>query len=248
MNEQVEHRLYALDAIRSWPEESRKPASWLIYVHQEPDHVSETELVWERVEPWLRIVATKEFEMRDWPFPHTVSVHSTARYHVPAEHADEIRELDFAVDVDVERGTVQALGPDLPTNLLMLNLVHDVVTGAKTPMEAHCRYTDLTTRPHDGPPPADMMKCRFADLETTEPAANPASGQSLASPPSVPNSEGGHTTMPSDPHPEPADPASELDTDHVSERTKTRERGDDADKAAERSSGFHLHDDDRDGR
>ena len=55
--------------------------------------------------------------------------------------------------------------------------------------------------------------------------------------------------MSSVPTSEPEDPETELDTDHVNDRRRTRERGDDVDEAAERSSGFDLDDDadDRDG-
>lgn len=235
------HKVHALDAIRAWPDETREPARWLIYVHQEPDEVSDSELVWERVEPWERIVATREFHERDWPSPHTASVHSIARYRVPPDRREAAEALDFPVRIDHEAGTAEAVGPDLPTNLLVVNLMHDVITGEKSPAEARRCYADLTTRIHDGPAPADMMKCRFADLETTEPAANPASDEPATATSSDPARGGVRDAMPLAPPPEPDD-ATALDTDDVTERTKTRRDGGDVDDAARRSSGFDLDD------
>lgn len=241
-------RLHALDAIRSWPEESRRPASWLIHVHQEPDQVSEDQLVWENVEPWLRIVATRTFETREWPAPHTASVRGTIRYDVPAERRGAVEEFDLALEIDDERGVVEVVGPDLGTNLLALNLMHDVITGAVLPGEARRRYASLTATAPNGHPPADMLKCRFGDLIPAEPAPVPPSDhaphttQQMARPDAAPSTapalRGVHKAMPTSPA--PSDPTSERDTDRVAERRMTRRHGDDVDEAAERSSGFDL--------
>lgn len=168
-------RRHALDVIRSWPAESRKPASWLLHVHGEPHQVADGELVWDAIEPWNQIIATREFEHRDWPEPHTASVRSVIRYRVPADRVDAVAELGPSIHVDDERGLVTAIGPDLRTNLLTLNLMHDVVTGTIDAAEARRRYAAATTAPVDGTPPEDMMTCRFDDLETTEPDAVPPS-------------------------------------------------------------------------
>ncbi|WP_162941912.1 hypothetical protein [Desertimonas flava] len=247
-------RLHALDAIRSWPGESRRPASWLIHVHHEPNRVSERELVWERVEPWERIVAARDFEEREWPVPHAASVRSAIRYHVPADRRAAVDELDLGLVVD-DDGLVEVVGPDLRTNLLALNLMHDVVTGVLAPGDARRRYADVTTTAPDGPPHADLVKCRFDDVTPLEPGAVPPSDPQPVPPAgasapsgSVPSTAspivGVHEAMPTPPP--DSDPTSNRDTDQVNERRMTRRHGHDVDEAAERSSGFDL-DDDRSG-
>lgn len=189
-DEPATRRLHALDAIRDWPEESRRPASWIIHVHHEPDQVSETELVWEAIDPWHRIIATREFEERPWPVPHTASVRSVIRYDVPRDRTAAVESLDLALEVDRSGGLVEVVGPDLRTNLLAFNLMHDVVTGALQPDEARRRYADITTATPNGHPPADMVKCRFDDLMPIEPDAVPPSDP--------PRREGPSVSQPSD--------------------------------------------------
>lgn len=163
-------RVHALDAIRSWPAESRQAANWILHVHHEPDEVSESEIVWDGVEPWHRIVAMREFETRPWPIPHTASIRSVIRYVVPPDREEALGDLDLCLDVDRESGLVSTVGRDLRTNLLTFNLMHDVVTGALEPAQARSKYTAALTAPPDGTPPDDMARCRFDDLKTTEPS------------------------------------------------------------------------------
>ena len=265
-------RLHALDVIRSWPEESRKPASWVIHVHREPDKVSESELVWEAVGPWQRIVAMREFHAREWPVPHTASVRSVIRYHVPPDRDAVLDDLDLAIEVDRDRGSVATVGPDLRTNLLAFNLMHDVVTGTLDVGQARRRYADLTTAPPSEHPTPDMVKCRFDDQAPTEPRPVPPSDrddqdhddQDLTVGRDRSKSGLGHPgpddpaadERPSSsdfihpgvheamPSPQPgAEPESEKDTDGVTERRRTRRHGRDVDEAAERSSGFDLDED-----
>lgn len=174
-NDEHDEKLHSLDVIRSWPAESREPAGWIVHGHHEPDEVSDEQLVWKHVAPWHQVIATREFESRDWPVPHTASVRSIIRYQVPESAAALVDELALPIDVDRDRGLVTTLGPDLRTNLLTLNLMHDVVTGALTPGDARRRYADVTTTPPNGHPPVDMVKCRFDDEPPPEPDAVPPS-------------------------------------------------------------------------
>lgn len=178
---QGEGRLYALDVIRSWPTESRQSASWVIHVHHEPGIVTPTELVWEEIPPWHRIVATQHFEERDWPVHHTASIRSEIRYEVPADVVRAIEETGLPIEIDHAAGMVTTVGPDLRTNLLTFNLMHDVVTGKADPQEAARRYAAATTaQPGSERPegrPDDMVKCRFDDAPPLEPSPVPPSDQ-----------------------------------------------------------------------
>ena len=188
---EVDDKLHSLDVIRLWPAESRQPASWIVHVHHEPDEVSDEQLVWEDVAPWQRVIATREFESREWPVPHTASVRSVIRYHVPESAATTLDELGLSIEVDRDAGLVTTLGPDLPTNLLTLNLMHDVLSGTIAPADARRRYAEVTTTPPDGHPAAEKVKCRFDDVPPTEPHAVPSSDNpNTPQAPAVPGAPG----------------------------------------------------------
>ena len=128
------------ELIRSWPNESREAAQLVIDERGEPDEVTDSMLVWNDAAPWTRVVATKAFYRHDFPAPHTDSVESFLAYRVPAGRFTALAEFDGSVICERTAGEVSARCHDEQANLLALNLMHDIVTGAKSPQEAREYY------------------------------------------------------------------------------------------------------------
>jgi len=128
------------EIIRQWPEESREAAKLVIDRYGEPDEATETQLTWHRPGPWKRIVASKAFYRHDFPAPHIDSVESVIDYRVPVEKFTELAEFDGSIVVERTAGEVSARCHDEQANFLALNLMHDIVTGAKDAREARAYY------------------------------------------------------------------------------------------------------------
>jgi hypothetical protein len=126
--------------IKSWPEESREAAQLVIDRYGEPDEAMETQLVWHNAGPWKRVVASKAFFRHEFPAPHIDSVESVIDYRVPANKFTPLAEFDGSVVVERTAGEVSARCHDEQANFLALNLMHDIVTGAKTVPEARSYY------------------------------------------------------------------------------------------------------------
>jgi hypothetical protein len=126
--------------IERWPEESREAAKLVIDKYGEPDELTETELIWHRPGPWKRMVASKTFFRHNFPAPHIDSVQSVIDYRVPPDKATELAKFDGSVIVERTAGEVSARCHDEEANFLALNLMHDIVTGAKTAEEARQYY------------------------------------------------------------------------------------------------------------
>jgi len=148
----------ALDAIRSWPAQSRDPASWILHVHGEPDHCGSTELVWTDVGPWKRVVATRSYVERESPTPHTASVRSFIDYRVPVERRSAVHELSGGLEFDPTTDEVSACGHDLQANLLAINLLDEVVADALSIDEARRRYAGGFLDALQGHPTADQTE------------------------------------------------------------------------------------------
>jgi hypothetical protein len=130
----------ARDVISNWPEESREPAQLVIDKYGEPHEISESQLIWHRVGPWKRVVATRASYPHEFPAPHVDAVESVLPYDVPPAFATPLAEFDGSVVVERTAGEVSARCHDEEANNLALNLMHDIVTGAKTPDEARAYY------------------------------------------------------------------------------------------------------------
>lgn len=123
-----------------WPEEAREAAQVVIDQYGEPDEVTPTQLTWHKPGSWKRIVATKAFHAHAFPAPHFDSVESYIDYRVPPDKVTELAKFDGSVMVDRTAGEVSARCHDEQANFLALNLMHDIVTGAKSVEQARAYY------------------------------------------------------------------------------------------------------------
>lgn len=126
--------------IESWPQESREAAQLVIDAHGEPDEVTENQLIWHDVAPWKRIVATQAFWQHEFPAPHVDCIESVIGYRVPVDAFSLLAEFDGSVICERTAGEVSARCHDEQANFLALNLMHDIVTGAKDVREARDYY------------------------------------------------------------------------------------------------------------
>ena len=126
--------------IASWPEESAEAAQLVIDAHGEPDEATDTQLIWHNVAPWKRIVATKAFYQHEFPAPHIDCVESFLDYRVPVDKFTPLAQYDGSVVCERTAGEVSARCHDEQANFLALNLMHDIVTGAKDVGQARDYY------------------------------------------------------------------------------------------------------------
>lgn len=150
------------DVLATWPEESREAAQLAIDAHGEPHEITDSELVWHRVGPWKRVVATRTFYEHDFPTRHIDAVESFIDYHVPVDKVGDLAAFDGSVIVERTAGEVSARCHDEQANFLALNLMHDIVTGARTVEEARAYYGKEFLDARRGEPTPYMDGLRFA--------------------------------------------------------------------------------------
>lgn len=126
--------------LRQWPQESQEATQLVIDKYGEPQEVTESCFVWHQPGPWKRIVASKTFYNHNFPTPHIDCIESFIDYQVPVKKFDELAQFDGSVIVERTTGEVSARCHDEQANFLALNLMHDIVTGAKSVAEARAYY------------------------------------------------------------------------------------------------------------
>lgn len=149
------------DIVQRWPRESREAAQSVIDRYGEPDEAGESRLVWRKCGEWKRIVASKTFYQHDFPAPHQDSIESVIDYRVPPERVSDVAEFDGSVIVERTAGEVSARCHDEEANRLALNLMHDIVIGAKTVREARDHYAQEFLDYRRGNPTPYMQKLHF---------------------------------------------------------------------------------------
>jgi hypothetical protein len=149
------------EMIKNWPEDSREAAQLVIDEHGEPHEVTDSTLIWHNAGPWKRIVATRAFYEHDFPAPHIDAVESFIDYRVPVERFSPLAEFDGSVIVERTAGEVSARCHDEQANFLALNLMHDIVTGAKDVEEARSYYAKEFLDARRNKPTPYMEKLHF---------------------------------------------------------------------------------------
>ena len=167
--------------LEDWPEESREAARLVIDQYGEPDEVTETQLTWHKPGPWKRIVASKAFYQHNFPAPHIDAVESVIDYRVPVDKFTQLAAFDGSVVVERTAGEVSARCHDEQANFLALNLMHDIVTGAKSAEEARDYYAKEFADFRRKKPTPYMEKLHFApgDRDAADPDVRILSDEDL---------------------------------------------------------------------
>lgn len=158
----------AADILAGWPEPAREAGQLVVDTYGEPTMVTDAELSWTNVGTWKRIVAQRAYWAHDFPAPHTDSVESFVDYQVPPDRYTDMARFDGSVMLERTTGEASARCHDEQANRLALNLMHDIVIGAKSVNEARLYYAkEFLAGKGDGPTPY-MDKLNFVPM--TSPA------------------------------------------------------------------------------
>lgn len=128
--------------IETWPDGPRTIARQMIEQYGPPNEATPTKLFWYRNGPWKRTELTSDVVLHDFPSPHSDFLTQYIDYRVPVEMFSTIAEYDGSCLVDRTVGEAAARCDSEAANILTLNLMHDLVTGATTVEEARKVYAD----------------------------------------------------------------------------------------------------------
>ena len=131
--------------IQGWPEQSREAAQLVLDQYGDPNEKTDSQLVY-HPGPWKRIVASKAFFsiISQPPYQFGRVGHRLSR---PPDKFSELAKFDGSVIVERSAGEVSARCHDEQANFLALNLMHDIVTGAKNVQAARAKeFADYRRR------------------------------------------------------------------------------------------------------
>ncbi|ALC92659.1 hypothetical protein AM500_04535 [Bacillus sp. FJAT-18017] len=101
-----------------------------------PNEVTPSRLIWYNNGPWKRTIAYRDEVPHDFPEPHTDVLEQFIDYHVPADKAGLVARLEGSIVIDRTKGEVSVHCDNEGANTLSLNMMHEIVTGKRTPEEA----------------------------------------------------------------------------------------------------------------
>ncbi|RHW32758.1 hypothetical protein D1B33_16455 [Lysinibacillus yapensis] len=124
------------EIINDWPATAKMAAENTMKFYGPPNEATQSYLVWHNNGPWKRTIAFKDGVPHDFPEPHTDVLEQFIDYHVPADKVGLVAQLEGSLVIDRTKGEVSVHCDNEGANTLSMNMMHEVVTGQRTPQEA----------------------------------------------------------------------------------------------------------------
>lgn len=122
--------------IENWPATSKMAAENTIKFYGPPNEATPSRLIWYNNGPWKRTIAYRDEVPHDFPEPHTDVLEQFIDYHVPADKVGLVAQLEGSIVIDRTKGEVSVHCDNEGANTLSLNMMHEIVTGKRTPKDA----------------------------------------------------------------------------------------------------------------
>ncbi|MBI3289279.1 MAG: hypothetical protein HYZ74_07150 [Elusimicrobia bacterium] len=118
-------------AIASWPDVSQKLARTMAEKYGEPSQASPDFLIWNDNGPWKKTVVYRYGDR---------FLRQSIRFDVPQARATKLSEMEMGLTFDPSSQELSAASQSEDTNVLALNLAHDVLDGKMTATQARAAY------------------------------------------------------------------------------------------------------------
>ncbi|MFN2567585.1 MAG: hypothetical protein ABR499_21535 [Gemmatimonadaceae bacterium] len=128
--------------VARWSDIPKKVARTTIEKYGPPNEATASRLIWFDTGPWKRTIVYRDEVPHNFPKPHTDVLEQFIDYKVPAGKFDAIAAYDGSVVPERTKGEVSARCDMEEMNFLALNLMHDVVTGARSVDDARREYAE----------------------------------------------------------------------------------------------------------
>ncbi len=128
--------------VEDWPAAPKKGARQMLEQYGEPNEATPSLLIWHRNGPWKRTIVSRDEIVHDFPTTHTDYITQVVDYRIPPERCDDIAAFDGSCLVDRTAGEAAARCDAEAMNILTLNLMHGIVTGATSVEEARKIYAE----------------------------------------------------------------------------------------------------------
>ena len=146
---------------RLWPHASRVATQEMHEKYGKPDVQTSEFLMWKKRGPWDRITVSRTGTLHRFPFEHYDVLEQTLSYRVPFEKMNEIIIFDGSLVIDRTRGTISARCDRESSNVLALNLAHQVATGKMSVRRARFEYGRIVRDKKNGADPSMMRQLEF---------------------------------------------------------------------------------------
>lgn len=158
---------------RLWPLASRLATREVQEKYGKPDVETNDFLMWKKRGPWEQIRISKTGTLHRFPFEHYDVLEQTLSYRVPLDKLNDIIIFDGSLVIDRTSGTMTARCDRESSNILALNLAHQIAIGQLSVKRARFEYGRIVRDKKNGADPVMMRELAFiTPLNAADPDIN----------------------------------------------------------------------------
>ena len=129
------------EQVKSWPEESKMAADFMVKKYGMPNGITDSMLVWNNVKPFKRSIVYKEAVIHKFPKDHKDVLEHFIDYEAPsADKVAEVWKFDGSVMLERTKGEMSARCDREEANILAFNLADDIIKGERSAEDARMEY------------------------------------------------------------------------------------------------------------
>jgi hypothetical protein len=147
-----------VEITKDWPEAARNAARDIMQKYGPPQEATPNLLIWRENGPWKRTVVHKDAAEHAFPKEHKDAVEQVVPYKVPVNFFNALAVYNGSVVADRTRGELTSFGDTETTNMLSLNLAHEVMRGRMSAEQAREAHTQAIRDMEGGKPPELAQK------------------------------------------------------------------------------------------
>lgn len=147
-----------VEITKEWPEAARNAARDIMQKYGPPQEATPNLLIWRENGPWKRTLVHKDAVEHAFPKEHKDAIEQVVPYKVPLNFFNALAAYNGSVVADRTRGELTSFGDTETTNILSLNLAHEVMRGAMSAEQAREAHTQAVRDLESGKPPETAQK------------------------------------------------------------------------------------------
>ncbi|MBL6458964.1 hypothetical protein JMJ55_26905 [Belnapia sp. T6] len=151
----------ASDITQDWHPAAKAVAEEMLRRYGAPQETTATMLIWRGNGPWKRTLVHKTPVEHDFPTRHMDVLEQVVEYRVPLNFFEPLARFNGSILPDRTRGDLTAWCDREATNILVLNLAHDIIRGGKTVEQAREAMAAGMHEIGAGSIPADARELRL---------------------------------------------------------------------------------------
>jgi hypothetical protein len=145
LHSELQKRVRAIGPdVLSWSRGARHVMKSMVRKYGLPNEVVTSRLTWYNNGSWKRSVVHRFGVLHRFPMVHRDYLEQVIECRIPAEKIGDLAEFNGSVMVDRTAGEVTAHCYSEEVNYLLMNLMHDIALGNKTPEEARKMCASVT--------------------------------------------------------------------------------------------------------